>query len=163
MSNVMSDDANRDAQVLAENAARSMYAQDSAAQALEIRIIEVRPGYACLKMIVRENMVNGHGLCHGGLVFTLADTAFAYACNSYNVVTVASSAGIEFLLPGCQGDELTAVAQEQSRSRRTGIYDVTVTNQVGARIALFRGRSRQFAGRAIYEGEQSAGKSSVSR
>lgn len=168
MNNVSSDDSSREAQALAEDAARSMYAQDHASQALGIRLVEVRPGYACLKMIVRENMVNGHHLCHGGLIFTLADSAFAFACNSYNVVTVASGASIEFLAPGSQGDELTAVAQEQSRSRRTGVYDVTVTNQSGVRIALFRGRSRQFEGRAVHQGQAvhkgpgPAGESSVS-
>lgn len=163
MNNVSSDDAIRDAQVLAEAAARSMYAQDRASRALGISIVEVRPGYACLKMTVREDMVNGHRLCHGGLIFTLADSAFAFACNSYNVVTVASGASIEFLLPGSEGDELTAIAQEQSRSRRTGVYDVTVTNQAGACIALFRGRSRQFEGRAVHQGEPASAESSVSR
>lgn len=140
-----------------------MYAQDRASQALGISVVEVRPGYARLKMTVREDMVNGHRLCHGGLIFTLADSAFAFACNSYNIVTVASGASVEFLLPGSQGDELTAIAQEQSRSRRTGVYDVTVTNQSGACIAMFRGRSRQFEGRAVHQDGQPASEFPVSR
>lgn len=143
------DDANREAQAIAEEAARAMYEGDRASQALGMRVVEVRPGYACLTMKVREDMVNGHRICHGGLIFTLADSAFAFACNSYNIVTVASGGSIEFLLPGSLGDELIAVAQEQTRSRRTGVYDVVITNQSGARIALFRGRSHQFEGREV--------------
>ena len=149
MNDAARDDASRAAQAIAEEAARAMYEQDSASQALGMRVVEVRPGYACLKMKVREDMVNGHRLCHGGLIFTLADSAFAFACNSYNIVTVASGGAIEFLLPGNLGDELTAVAQEQSRARRTGVYDVVVTNQTGTQVALFRGRSRQFEGREV--------------
>jgi acyl-CoA thioesterase len=126
-----------------------MFAQDRASQALGMRIIEVTPGYAQLAMSVREDMVNGHQICHGGLIFTLADSAFAFACNTYNAVTVAAGATIEFLAPGRLGDELTATAQEQSRSRRTGVYDVTVRNQRGECIALFRGRSHETGGRLI--------------
>jgi acyl-CoA thioesterase len=126
-----------------------MFAQDRASQALGMRIIEVTPGYAQLAMSVREDMVNGHQICHGGLIFTLADSAFAFACNTYNAVTVAAGATIEFLAPGRLGDELTATAQEQSRSRRTGVYDVTVRNQRGDCIALFRGRSHEIGGRLI--------------
>ncbi|MGH8176560.1 MAG: hydroxyphenylacetyl-CoA thioesterase PaaI [Steroidobacter sp.] len=138
-----------DAQKVAEEAARLMFEQDRASQTLGIRILEVRPGYARLAMLVRKDMVNGHHICHGGLIFTLADSAFAFACNSYNTVTVAAGAMIDFLSPGNLGDELTATAQEQSRSRRTGVYDVTVHNQKGECIALFRGRSHQLAGRVI--------------
>jgi acyl-CoA thioesterase len=134
---------------LAEACATAMFAQDRASQALGMRIIEVTPGYAQLAMSVREDMVNGHQICHGGLIFTLADSAFAFACNTYNAVTVAAGATIEFLAPGRLGDELTATAQEQSRSRRTGVYDVTVRNQRGECIALFRGRSHQTSGRII--------------
>jgi acyl-CoA thioesterase len=126
-----------------------MFAQDRASQALGMRIIEVTPGYAQLVMSVRQDMVNGHQICHGGLIFTLADSAFAFACNTYNAVTVAAGATIEFLAPGRLGDELTATAQEQSRSRRTGVYDVTVRNQRGECIALFRGRSHETGGRLI--------------
>ena len=93
-----------------------MFAQDSASQALGMRIIEVAPGYAQLVMSVREDMVNGHQICHGGLIFTLADSAFAFACNTYNAATVAAGATIEFTKPGRLGDELTATAQS-SRAR----------------------------------------------
>jgi acyl-CoA thioesterase len=137
------------AQRLAEATAHAMYAQDQASQALGMKICEMRPGYAQLTMQVRKDMVNGHQICHGGLIFTLADSAFAFACNSYNAVTVASGATIEFLLPGRLGDELTATAQERTRSRRTGIYDVSVSNQKGECIAMFRGRSHQLAGAVI--------------
>jgi acyl-CoA thioesterase len=135
-----------DPQSVAERSAHAMYAQDQASQALGMRILEVRPGYACLSMTVREDMVNGHKLCHGGLIFTLADSAFAFACNTYNSVTVASAASVEFLLPARLGDELTATAEERSRSKRTGVYDVVVRNKQGESVALFRGRSHELGG-----------------
>jgi acyl-CoA thioesterase len=135
-----------DPQSVAEASARAMYGQDRASQALGMRVLEVRPGYARLAMQVREDMVNGHQLCHGGLIFTLADSAFAFACNTYDLVTVASAATVEFLLSARLGDELTAIAEERSRSKRTGIYDVTVNNQRGECVALFRGRSHQLGG-----------------
>ena len=135
-----------DPQAVADASARAMYAEDGASQALGMRILEVRPGYARLAMKVREDMVNGHKLCHGGLIFALADSAFAFACNTYNAVTVASAANVEFLLPARLGDELTATAEERSRSKRTGIYDVTVHNSQGECVALFRGRSHEIGG-----------------
>jgi len=135
-----------DPQAVADASARAMYAEDGASQALGMRILEVRPGYARLAMKVREDMVNGHKLCHGGLIFTLADSAFAFACNTYNAVTVESAANVEFLLPARLGDELTATAEERSRSKRTGIYDVTVRNSQGECVALFRGRSHEIGG-----------------
>jgi acyl-CoA thioesterase len=135
-----------DPQSVAEASARAMYGQDRASQALGMRVLEVRPGYARLAMKVREDMVNGHQLCHGGLIFTLADSAFAFACNTYDLVTVASAATVEFLLAAHLGDELTAIAEERSRSKRTGIYDVAVSNQRGECVALFRGRSHQLGG-----------------
>lgn len=140
-----------DPQSVAEGSARAMYGQDHASQALGMRILEVRPGYARLSMTVREDMVNGHKLCHGGLIFTLADSAFAFACNTYNSVTVASAANVEFLLPGRLGDELTATAEERSRSKRTGVYDVVVRNQQGESVALFRGRSHELGGSIVTE------------
>jgi acyl-CoA thioesterase len=136
-----------DPQSVAEASARAMYAQDRASQALGMRILEIRPGYARLAMSVREDMVNGHKICHGGLIFTLADSAFAFACNTYDLVTVASSGSIEFLLPARLGDELTAIAEERSRSKRTGVYDVAVRNQRGECVAMFRGRSHEIGGR----------------
>ena len=135
-----------DPQSVAEASARAMYEQDRASQALGMSVLEVRPGYARLAMKVREDMVNGHQLCHGGLIFTLADSAFAFACNTYDLVTVASSGAIEFLLSGRLGDELTATAEERTRSKRTGVYDVSVRNQRGECVALFRGRSHQVGG-----------------
>lgn len=134
-------------QAVAEASASAMYAQDRASQALGMRILEIRPGYARLAMAVREDMVNGHKICHGGLIFTLADSAFAFACNTYDLVTVASSGSIEFLLPARLGDELTAIAEERSRSKRTGVYDVAVCNQRGECVAMFRGRSHELGGR----------------
>jgi acyl-CoA thioesterase len=135
-----------DPQSVAERSAHAMFAQDHASRALGMRILEVRPGYARLSMTVREDMVNGHKLCHGGLIFTLADSAFAFACNTYNSVTVASAASVEFLLPARLGDELTATAEERSRSKRTGVYDVVVCNKQGESVALFRGRSHELGG-----------------
>ena len=140
-----------DPQSVAEGSARAMYAQDHASQALGMRILEVRPGYARLSMTVREDMVNGHKLCHGGLIFTLADSAFAFACNTYNSVTVASAANVEFLLPARLGDELTATAEERSRSKRTGVYDVVVCNEQDESVALFRGRSHELGGSITIE------------
>jgi len=135
-----------DPQSVAEASARAMYEQDRASQSLGMRIVEVRPGYARLAMKVREDMVNGHQICHGGLIFTLADSAFAFACNTYDLVTVAAAGTIEFLLAGRLGDELTATAEERTRSKRTGVYDVSVHNQRGECVALFRGRSHQIGG-----------------
>src|SRR4029453_2804552 len=136
-------DENPDARRLAEAAVRAMYERDNASQALGMRILEVRPGYARVTMGIRKNMVNGHQICHGGLIFTLADSSFAFACNSHTSVTVAAGGTIEFLLAVRLGDELTATAQERSRSRRTGIYDVDVRNEKGECVAMFRGRSHE--------------------
>ena len=97
-------------------------------------------------MQVRDDMTNGHGVCHGGIVFTLADSAFAFCCNSYNEATVAAAASIDFLAPAHAGDELTAEAVELWRTRRNGIYEITVTNQRAERVALFRGRSYRIDG-----------------
>jgi acyl-CoA thioesterase len=131
------------AQFLAERSAAAMYADDRASQALGMRIIEVRPGYAKLSMIVREDMLNGHAVCHGGLIFSLADSAFAFACNSHGGVVVAAAASIDFLAPAHCGDELTAEAVERWRSKRSGVYEATVVNRRGETIALFRGRSHR--------------------
>ena len=136
-------------QQLAEQVAQALYAKDKASQALGIRIVEIRPGHARLAMLVRGDMVNGHRICHGGMVFTLADSAFAFACNSYNESTVAAAASIDFLAASYEGDELTAVATELWRTRRNGIYEITVTNQKGARIAFFRGRSYRIDGHVV--------------
>ncbi len=138
----MTDSKHMDADKLARACAAEMYSNDPASQALGIEISNVRSGYAEADMTVRADMLNGHGICHGGYVFTLADTAFAFACNTGNEVTVAASANIDFLAPAKVGDQLTAVAEERSRSRRLGVFDVSVRNQAGTLLALFRGRSR---------------------
>jgi len=126
-----------------------MFDTDRASQALGMRIAAVGPGYAKLTMRVRGDMTNGHSTCHGGIIFSLADSAFAFACNSYNLATVAAGCLIDFLAPAYEGDELTAEATEQALAGRSGVYDVSVTNQKGQRIALFRGRSRQIGGEIV--------------
>ncbi|MCX7896542.1 MAG: hydroxyphenylacetyl-CoA thioesterase PaaI [Rhodocyclaceae bacterium] len=141
--------ASHEAERLAEEVARAMWPKDAASQLLGIRIVAVRPGYARLVMTVRADMVNGHHVCHGGLIFTLADSAFAYACNSYNKNTVASACHIDFLAPAKIGDILEAEAVERSLSGRTGVYDVTVRNRNGKIIALFRGKSYRISGEVI--------------
>lgn len=143
------EESSQQAQRLAERVTQVLYEQDRASQALGIRIEEVKPGYARLSMVVRPDMTNGHGIGHGGLVFTLADSAFAFACNSHNESNVAAAASIDFLAPSHEGDELTAVATQLWRSGRSGIYETTVTNQKGARVALFRGRSARIAGQVV--------------
>ena len=137
------------AQALAEAVAEAMWSRDRAAQALGMRIDSVAPGRATLSMPVRRDMVNGHHICHGGLIFSLADTAFAYACNAYNLNTVASGCNIDFVAPGKEGDTLQATAVERSRSGRTGVYDVTVRDSAGKDLALFRGKSYRIAGEVI--------------
>ena len=135
-----------DAQGIAERSAQALYERDRASQALGMRLIEVRPGGARVAMSVRPDMLNGHDVCHGGIVFALADSAFAFACNSYNESTVAAAAAIDFLAAVRAGDELTAAASELWRTRRNGIYEIEVTNQRGERVALFRGRSYRVDG-----------------
>ena len=125
----------------ARSQAEAMYEDDTAIQALGIEIKGVMPGYAEARMTVSANMINGHDVCHGGYLFTLADTAFAYACNTHGEATVAAAASIEFLRPVRLGDELLASASEAQRGKRSGIYDVRVIRGDGQLIALFRGRS----------------------
>lgn len=141
------------ANALAQQCAESMYQRDYAAIALEMKILEVRAGYARLSMVVRQDMSNGHGICHGGMIFSLADTAFAYACNSYNKVTVAAGCNIEYVAPGMLGDTLIAEAREVTVNGRSGIYDVAISNQDGQTIAFFRGKSRQIKGTVIPDQE----------
>ena len=138
-----------DAKRVADAVGAGMYARDRAAQVLGIALEAIGPGRAVCRMTVRDDMVQGHGTCHGGIVFTLADTAFAYACNAYNRVTVALNAEIAFLAPAHAGDMLTATARERSRSGRTGIYDVEVTNGQGKTVALFRGTSYETRGEVV--------------
>jgi acyl-CoA thioesterase len=138
-----------DAQALCERVVGAMYARDPASQAMGMRLGSVGPGRAELTMTVRADMLNGHAICHGGFIFTLADSAFAYACNSYNLTTVASGCGIDFVAPAREGDLLTALAQERTVSGRTGVYDIEVKNQRGETIAYFRGRSYRVKGHVI--------------
>jgi acyl-CoA thioesterase len=140
-----------DARTLAERVAESMFRRDTATQALGIRIAHIGPGFAELAMAVRADMLNGHEICHGGFIFTLADSAFAYACNSYNLNTVASGCAIEFTAPARAGDVLTARAHERQLAGRTGVYDVEVANQRGEVVALFRGKSYRIKGHLIDE------------
>ncbi len=135
-----------DVQRLAERAAEALFARDNSAKMLGIVVVAVKPGYARVTMKVRSDMVNGHRTCHGGLIFTLADSAFAVSCNSHNESTVAAAASIDFLAPAFEADELSAEGTELWRSGRTGLYEITVTNQRGERIALFRGRSHRIGG-----------------
>jgi acyl-CoA thioesterase len=123
-----------------------MWSRDHVAQGLGMTLAHVQPGAARLNMQVRQDMVNGHAICHGGMLFTLADTAFAYACNSYNQNTVASACSIDFLAPAHLGDTLVAEAAERALGGRSGVYDVTVTTAAGKTVALFRGKSARIKG-----------------
>lgn len=136
---------------LARRCADAMYADDNASKALGMTIDDIGPGTATLSMTVTDSMINGHEICHGGLIFSLADSAFAFACNGYNQVTVAQHCAISYLAPGRLGDRLTARAVERTRTGRSGIYDVTVTNQDGVVIAEFRGNSRTIKGQLVEE------------
>lgn len=137
----------RTPQQTAELVRESMFANDRAAKNLGMEVVEVSPGNASVAMTVREHMLNGHDICHGGLIATLADTAFAYACNSYNELTVASGFSIDLMAPGREGDVLTARSFEVSKAGRTGVYDCEITNQRNERIAVFRGRSHTIKGK----------------
>ena len=137
------------AQALAEQVAAAMYARDPASQALGIILESVGPGCATMAMTIRADMLNGHGSCHGGFIFTLADSAFAFACNSYNLNTVGAACAIDYLAPGRQGDVLTATAREQALSGKSGVYDVAVVNQDGRTVALFRGKSLRVGGHVL--------------
>jgi acyl-CoA thioesterase len=129
-----------EALALARSAVQSMFRGDHASQNLGLQVLDVAPGSVRISMVVRPDMVNGHGLCHGGIIFTLADSAFAFACNSHGESMVAAGAAIEFLAPTPAGELLTALATEVSRGARHGIYDVRVTLSSGEIVALFRGR-----------------------
>ena len=126
-----------------------MFAADRASRGLGMAIASVGEGTATLTMMVRDDMLNGFEICHGGFITTLADSAFAFACNSRNVLTVAAGLTVDFLAPAHRGDVLTANAAEASRTGRTGVYDIVVTNQQGVRVALVRGRSHSLTGRAV--------------
>ena len=135
-----------DANALARACADAMWAEDEASRGLGMRLVSVAPGRAELTMTVTDRMVNGHKNCHGGFIFTLADSAFAFASNTYDQRTVAQHCAVTFVAPGRLGDELTARAVEKQRGGRSGIYDITVTRQDGSVIAEFRGHSRTIEG-----------------
>ena len=141
-----------DPHTLAQQVAQSMYAVDTATKdTMGIEMLSCEPGRAVMRMAVRELHLNGHQICHGGFIFTLADSTFAFACNSYNKVAVAAGCSIEFLKSARLGDVLTCEGVEQTLSGRHGIYDMRVTNQHGETIAMFRGKSAQIQGTVIPE------------
>lgn len=141
-----------DAAALAKKVGESMFAVDTASKEfMKMELVSCQPGRATMRMTVREEHLNGHQICHGGLIFTLADSTFAFACNSHNKVTVAAGCSIEFLKSGQLGDVLTSEGVEQTLSGRHGIYDIKVSNQHGEVIALFRGKSAQIKGHVIEE------------
>jgi len=137
---------------LARATAKVMYESDACSKALGLELLEVRAGYARMRMKVRPDFLNGHQICHGGLIFTLADSTFAFACNTYNINTVAAGCSIEFLRPVPADEELTAEATEQTLIGRNGIYDIRVTNRAGETVAMFRGKSAQIRGNLIPTG-----------
>ena len=138
---------------LARRVGQAMYAVDTASKdTMGMALLDCLPGRASMRMVVRPLHLNGHGICHGGFIFTLADSTFAYACNSRNHNTVASGCSIEFLQPAHEGDVLTAEAVEQALAGRHGIYDIRITNQHGQLVALFRGKSAQIRGQVIEGG-----------
>lgn len=130
----------------AERSSEAMLRDDHTTKGMGMSIDAVGPGRATLSMVVRKDHLNGHGSCHGGAIFTLADSAFAFACNSHNTITVAQHCSVTFLAPGREGDRLTATAREVTLAGRSGVYDVSVTRQDGVTIAEFRGLSRTVSG-----------------
>ena len=147
----MNDAVSLSPRALAEACARSMWDDDNASRHLGMKLLSVAPGEAAMSMTVLETMTNGHGTCHGGYIFTLADSAFAFACNSYNQRTVAQHCSVTYIAPAFKGDRLTATAREVSRRGRGGIYDIRITNQEGEHIAEFRGHSRTVKGTHLPE------------
>ncbi len=142
--------ATSDAAELARAVGTSMFAADHATRVfMQMELLGCEPGHARMRMTVRDELLNGHKICHGGFIFTLADSTFAYACNSHNKVTVAAGCSIEFLKPALPGDVLTCTGQEQTLQGRHGIYDMRVENQRGEVVAMFRGKSAQIAGTVV--------------
>lgn len=136
-------------QEIAEAVGRGMLAADAASRGLGMELLEIRPGYARMRMTVRADMLNGHAICHGGFVFTLADSCFAFACNARNQVTVALGCQITFVQPAKLGDVLMAEGVEKARAGRTGVYDIEVRNQDGVLVAVFRGNSYRTKGEVV--------------
>lgn len=140
-------------EALAARVGETMFAADAASKDfMQMELLSCAPGRAVMRMKVRAAMLNGHKICHGGLIFTLADSTFAFACNSHNKVTVAAGCSIEFLKPAHEGDVLTCEGVEQVLQGRHGIYDMKVSNQRGEVIAMFRGKSTSIQGTVIPEG-----------
>lgn len=138
-----------DANTLAQRCAQALMARDNASRGLGMQLLSASPGQAHLSMPVRADMLQGHGTCHGGFLFALADSAFAMACNTYNDATVAQGCSIDYVAPAFEGDVLQARCIEQSRSGRTGNYDVRIENQQGQLIALFHGKSYKVRGTVL--------------
>lgn len=134
---------------VARTVAETMYRKDTATQSIGITPKEILPGHAVMTLRITEAMLNSHGMCHGGYIFMLADSTFAYACNSYNQKTVAASGHINFIQPVMLNDLITATAAEISKTGRTGLYDVVVTNESGATVACFRGNAHTIKGQTI--------------
>ena len=155
----MSVDQSDSLQTLAVNCAKAMWADDRASKGLGMSLSSIAPGAAVITMLVRDDMTNGHSICHGGFIFALADSAFAFACNSYGPRVVAQHCAIAFLKPAYLGDNLSASAVERAREGRSGIYDVTVKGEHGETIAEFRGHSRIISG--SWTQEAPAGSSSL--
>lgn len=137
----------------ARRCADTLWPDDNASQGMGMELLEIGPGTATLRMVVRADMTNCHGTCHGAYIFAVADTAFAYACNSFNQRAVAGGADIDFLAPAHAGDTLTARGRAVQQGDRRGIYDIEVTNQDDAVIAIFRGRSARIKGQLFDTGE----------
>ena len=134
---------------LAWDCARHLFDRDKASRAMGMEIVEMAPGYAKLSMVLRPDMVNGYDIAHGGMIFSLADSAFAFACNSYNHSTVAQGCSIDFVNPGRLGDRLEATAEQRARGGRTGLYDVTVVGPQQQIVAYCRGKSYQIRGHVL--------------
>jgi acyl-CoA thioesterase len=143
------DEPRLDPDQIARRSAAAMWAEDEASRGLGMTLLEVAPGRARIMMTITETMVNGYGICHGGYLFLLADSAFAFACNTYGEVTVARAAEVVFIAPGRVGDELIASATERARFGRNGVYDVTVSRTDGQVLAEFRGQSHTYRDRGI--------------
>lgn len=143
-----------DAQTRAERVASLIMDKDPATNAMGMQLVSITPGQAVLTMKVRDDQLNGHRMAHGGAIFTLADSAFAFACNSYNQIVVAQTNTINYITPGQPGETLRAEAREVSRTGRSGVYDVTVLGEDGRTVALFRGQSRQISGQHFPEPEE---------
>jgi acyl-CoA thioesterase len=147
----MTERKTHDPHAIAEAVRLGMFMDDAASRGLGMDIEEVGPGYARISMTVRPDMLNGFKMCHGGFITTLADSAFAFACNSYNEVTVASGIVVDFLAPAYEGDRLVAECHEVARTGRTGVYDIEVTNQDDKAVVVMRGRSHTIKGKQVVQ------------